>query len=74
MGYNTTIGTEEGYEKGQQIRNADVGTGVPVRHQYDRTHFYVQYVWGLAWKQNRGQLVDDSVFLYGSSGRGYEYL
>lgn len=74
MRYNTCIGTEEGYEKRQQIRNADVGTGIPVRHQYDCTHFYVQYVWCLAWKPDGNQLVDDSVFLYGGFGRGYEYL
>ena len=74
MRYNTSIGTEESYEKRQQIRDTDTHTGISVWNQYAGTYFFMQYAGRVAGKPDRDELVNDSVFLYGSFGRVYEYL
>ena len=74
MRYNTSIGTEEGYEKRQQIRDTDINTHFSVWNQYAGADFFMQYTGSVAGKSDRDKLVNDSVFLYGSFGRVYEYL
>ena len=74
MRYNTSIGTEEGYEKRQQIRDTDINTHFSVWNQYAGADFFMQYTGSVAGKSDRDSLVNDSVFLYGSFGRVYEYL
>ena len=74
MRYNTSIGTEEGYEKRQQIRDTDINTHFSVWNQYAGADFFMQYTGSVAGKSDRDYLVNDSVFLYGSFGRVYEYL
>lgn len=39
MRYNTSIGTEEGYEKRQQIRDTDINTHFSVWNQYAGADF-----------------------------------
>ena len=43
MRYNTSIGTEEGYEKRQQIRDTDINTHFSVWNQYAGADFFMQY-------------------------------
>ena len=74
MRYNTSIGTEEGYEKRQQIRDTDINIHFSVWNQYAGADFFMQYTGSVAGKSDRDELVNDSVFLYGSFGRVYEYL
>ena len=58
MRYNTSIGTEEGYEKRQQIRDTDINTHFSVWNQYAGADFFMKYTGSVA----------------GKSGRVYEYL
>ena len=48
MRYNTSIGTEEGYEKRQQIRDTDINTHFSVWNQYAGADFFMQFMGALA--------------------------
>ena len=48
MRYNTSIGTEEGYEKRQQIRDTDINTHFSVWNQYAGADFFMQYTGSVA--------------------------
>ena len=52
MRYNTSIGTEEGYEKRQQIRDTDINTHFSVWNQYAGADFFMQYTGSVAGKSN----------------------
>ena len=74
MSYKTSNGTEEGYEKRQQIRDTAINTHFSVWNQYAGAEFFMQFTGWLAVISDSDYLVNDSVFLYGSFGRVYEYL
>ena len=53
MRYNTSIGTEEGYEKRQQIRDTDINIHFSVWNQYAGADFFMQYTGSVAGKPDR---------------------
>lgn len=66
MRYNTSIGTEEGYEKRQQIRDTDINTHFSVWNQYAGADFFMQYTGSVAGKSDRDNWLMIPFFFMGA--------